>query len=741
MTSKTGIMKNLYKTISTGAILISVLALNSCTEIEPAGAPVDNVSLSLDLPTILTVGLHQPEADTKLSYGEVTYEGRKALKTLWSEGDALIANASPGSITNSYIFRLKDGQGSGTGVFECTQYPNGYRPDRFSSNAWTLYFPESIKEEADYLSFSYAGQVQNGNGSMAHLKDYHTIRLSYYSTSERQVFDTGFINFAGEGFEESGCMKFSLSGLPSTVVPTKITLSYIPEGDSPNVFHLYNTLRSYFGSVPPNNTSTNSLSLDLTGFGESSSVTAYMMLSNADIPVKAGAKFRVALTSRNGKIYICEKPVNSDVTLKGGRLHSITCTNWTEADGIDGFYNPTEGVTVLQEAEISNGSDIIIMADGFANNDANFADGGKYETVIRQAYEDFFSVEPYKSLKGYFNVYSINAVSEDEHDAKPYTDKNGAQNGATQGTASTVFRTTFQEGSTNINGDVNMVIQYAAQAIRSKGGKGGTAITDEEEVYERAYKSLSIVMVNVPCHAGTCFFAWSEDGLNDFGNAYSVAYTSLNTSREARRWTTIHEAGGHGFGKLADEYGGMTITSIENNSIWIELERFHSYGVNRNINQYNSKTSSSSHALYFPSLELTNSSNVYWAELLKSSYGYTGSEGLGIYEGANTYNNLFCRPSENSIMRNQFGQDGQFFNAISRWAIWYRLMRLTGNTSASQFKNSLNEFISFDSTLDIRSDSPGTRSFGVEDDNFVPCAPPVMIKGRWEKGKFISLPY
>ena len=108
-------------------------------------------------------------------------------------------------------------------------------------------------------------------------------------------------------------------------------------------------------------------------------------------------------------------------------------------------------------------------------------------------------------------------------------------------------------------------------------------------------------------------------------------------------------------------------------------------------------------------------------------------EGLGIYRGANTYDNLYCRPTKNSVMRSQFDTNGNFFNAISRWAIWYRVMKLTGTKSYKNFESSLNDFIEFDEGLTIIKNAPEGR--GVLDlKELKPLAPPVLIKGEWING-------
>ena len=88
-------------------------------------------------------------------------------------------------------------------------------------------------------------------------------------------------------------------------------------------------------------------------------------------------------------------------------------------------------------------------------------------------------------------------------------------------------------------------------------------------------------------------------------------------------------------------------------------------------------------------------------------------------------------------MNDQFRDKGQFFNAISRWAIWYRLMRLTGMDVGNTFESSLAGFLNFDSGLTaVRSsgDFVSTRSLM----KIEPSSPPVVILGNWENGTFIE---
>ena len=709
-------MKRLfYSTIYAAALFTSTI-FSSCVKeaVIPESHEEETITLRI------TANLPE-DPQTRLNY----YESGKSLKAYWSSDDQLVANGSPGSTSYYYIFDLVDGANTSTGVFECTASTTGRLPHYLQTNAWTIYFPGSkIVCESDYLNFSYSGQVQKGNNSLEHLKDFHTIRLQCTDGSEESatVFQDAFIDFSGDGYDESSCMKFQLTGLPS-VTPTEVSLKYsAPSGYSSQCFHTYNYIKEWWGSNNyPNPSVSDKISIRLDEFAPCTEANVYMMMSNYPVELQAGGKLTVSVKTKEGKLLSCQKTLRSDVTLEGGRLHRISGSEWTETmvENIDGFDDPDKGIFVVQEATKGTGTDIIIMGDGFSKS--HFGKNGNYDTIMNKAYEDLFSVEPYASLQDYFNVYYINAVSEEDHDARPLT------NGAVQGKANTVFSTQFKQNSTTITGDNDAVLSYAQQAIRYKGGKGGSRCTDESEILARVNSSLMIVMVNVACHAGTCSMVFSSG--NDYCKEHSIAYCSLSDTEEHRRLTLIHEAGGHGFGKLADEYSGSFISrfSIGN---WNNLITYHGWGVYRNVNEHwtaQEKADGWNNELRDT---YTDESNVYWTELFDPDYDYTSSEGLGIYRGAFTYNNLYCRSTYNSLMRDQFSSDGNYFNAISRWTIWYRLMKLTAGTSATDFKSSLNEFIAFDNTLTIdRSSTPMTRTS--ESEGLLPLAPPVLIEVKY----------
>jgi hypothetical protein len=126
-----------------------------------------------------------------------------------------------------------------------------------------------------------------------------------------------------------------------------------------------------------------------------------------------------------------------------------------------------------------------------------------------------------------------------------------------------------------------------------------------------------------------------------FENGYALCVIGVGD------WGNVkHEAGGHGFGKLADEY-------YRNEPYTGNLyEECHQYGWYLNIDDTNDPT------------------QVLWKDFLNVSYYQ--NEGIGIYQGA-LFNNLY-KSTRESIMLN--GING--FNPPSRWAIFQRIKKLAG---------------------------------------------------------------
>ena len=281
--------------------------------------------------------------------------------------------------------------------------------------------------------------------------------------------------------------------------------------------------------------------------------------------------------------------------------------------------------------------------------------------------EDFFAVEPYATFRDMFDVYSVTAVS-----------KNNILSGET------ALESVFGEG-TEINGDLAKAVTYARKAVNN---------LDE---------ALILALVNKNKYAGTChFFPYS--GSDDFGNGLSVAFCTMEANKESRRATLNHEAGGHGFAKLEDEYGYSnkgTISAAEIESHIIASKN----GWWKNVDFTSDPT------------------RVKWAKYLEDSrYRY---DGLGVFEGGCTYWSGVWRPTENSIMRYNTGG----FNAPSREAIWYRLHKLA---YGDEWTYDYEEFVAYDAVNRKTSAAVSGGAYSPQR-QYGPTHPPVAVGKTWQE--------
>ena len=270
----------------------------------------------------------------------------------------------------------------------------------------------------------------------------------------------------------------------------------------------------------------------------------------------------------------------------------------------------------LSSHKIGQGVHIVLMGDGFS--DRLIADG-TYDHMMQLASDSFFSAEPYHSFKDLFDVDIVYAVSMNEQ----YVD--GSE---------TAFSCKVAQNSTLITGDSSKVIQYVE-----------TAYPDLDLA-----ETLIIVIVNYARYAGTCYMSHSSDIDGDYGNGLAVAFCTVDDKGPSFAGIVLHEAGGHGFAKLADEYPGPGTISQE------EI----------------SSCAASIASGWYKNIDFTDDpSTVKWHRFLEDDR--YDKENLGCYEGGLVYQYGVWRPSSNSIMA--YGYDSGF-NAPSREAIYYRLHKL-----------------------------------------------------------------
>lgn len=277
--------------------------------------------------------------------------------------------------------------------------------------------------------------------------------------------------------------------------------------------------------------------------------------------------------------------------------------------------HPDDGkVTVLQTAQEGNGIDLVFLGDGYMQE---HIDDGTYHSIMRQAVMSFFSSEPFLSYRSLFNVYYVNVISETSE----------------YGTAvNTALKCRYGEG-TSISGDDALCKAYAARAVSE----------------DRLDETTIVVVMNSDKYGGSTYMYSPVGG--DHGSGMAVSYVPKVDDDDKFRCVLVHEAGGHGFAKLADEYYNTSGAAVSD-KVKQDIREKEQYGWYRNCD-----------FTAVPSL-------VKWAHFLEDER--YASERLGIYEGAFSYPEGIYRPSYNSIMRSNSGK----FNAPSREAIWYRIHRL-----------------------------------------------------------------
>ena len=384
------------------------------------------------------------------------------------------------------------------------------------------------------------------------------------------------------------------------------------------------------------------VSVDVT----SSNFSSYtMMLSGAGdwiYETSSGVSGRYSLNQNNGS----QRSANVVVTITNGNISyskSVTITQKATGTSLTGsYYSNGEKLTLNQKtASCANALNIVILGDGYQKKD--LLKGGKFERSARSAMDSFFGIEPFKSFKDRFNVYMVAYESTDE----------GVDIKASSVNKNTYFNTYCQGGGNTA--------AYADDAGVSKiQGAVKNIVGSSDAQY---YRTIAIVLANTSEQAGSCGYPYREryNNTSTLGESYaSFSICVLAANSTGTNGLVKHEAGGHGFGRLADEYySGGAITSAKIN----ELKDWHDKGWYRNVCTDRSK----------------------WNDL--RSYGY-GDEEAGYYEGAWNFATGIYRPSAGGMMQNNSG----VFNAPSRQIIYERIIRQTEGANAY----SISKFIEYD---------------------------------------------
>ena len=272
----------------------------------------------------------------------------------------------------------------------------------------------------------------------------------------------------------------------------------------------------------------------------------------------------------------------------------------------------------LQEASKGNGVNIVLMGDCF---DAKDISEGKYLEAIQDAYGYFFDIEPYLTYKDYFNVYGVFGMSADSG----------------MGTVNTIREARF--GS-----------QYTLNEGVSPDFEATFAAACLAPINYNIARTLIIMVENSSDYSGLCYM-WGD------GSAVAVVPMSEDPAPYDFRGLVHHEAGGHGFGKLADEY-------IYHNAF---------------IQSCGCLCCSHSDALlamqscgFYQNVSLTGSmKDVPWSHMI---YDPQYSNTVDVYEGAFFHTRGVFRSEPTSCMHNNI----PYYNAISREEMVKRIKRYAG---------------------------------------------------------------
>jgi hypothetical protein len=330
-------------------------------------------------------------------------------------------------------------------------------------------------------------------------------------------------------------------------------------------------------------------------------------------------------------------------------------------------------VVKLQSATAGKGVNIVIMGDGYTLEDMRKRIG-KYELEMREAADHFFSVYPYKSYRDHFNVYMVTARSNQE----------GVSVKTPQNKVDTKFSAIMEsESSPSLSCNTNLVFTYMNAVSELQN-------VDSDDI-------TIIVPINADIYAGTC---WMYSPKKTFGDGSGTSVALCPVSRKSKRGSVaidfraivLHEAGGHGFAKLADEYvlSENTDVTITSNDLTKALKLKNTYGWYENVDFNSSITECS------------------W----RGFAGISGYEMVNIFEGAYYYPKGVWRPEYNSCMNNNVA----YFNAPSRWAQVNRIKKLAG------ISYTLKQFLQ-DEIIPEYPSATGTKSM----EEFTPLAPPVVM--------------
>lgn len=276
-------------------------------------------------------------------------------------------------------------------------------------------------------------------------------------------------------------------------------------------------------------------------------------------------------------------------------------------------------VIVLQEAARGKGVNVVILGEGY---DAKDISDGKLLADVNETMEDFFDIEPYRTYRDYFNVYTGIAVSPES----------GVGNANT--TVHNRFGTSATRGT--LSGTADEILKYAC--------------TMPSVSRDNLGQTLIIIVTNTSDYSGAT-------RLFDDGTAISYCPKRDDYYPYDFRGIVQHEAGGRGFGKLGDE-------SVRHNA-FVDA-------CGCSCCAHAAEIAAAQAKGWYMNISLTAREDaVPWSHLLENDK-YRNL--VGIYEGASGHGKGVWRSEYNSCMNNGV----PYYNTVSREIIVKRIMQCAG---------------------------------------------------------------
>ena len=372
----------------TGLLLTLSLVFCGCTKdngtVDPAAS--GNKGAKISFTAGISDGASSSSNGTKVAYDDAS------LNLTWEANDKLAAlGYAAGTYKGvSKNFTYGGTPGATSGTFAGTAVTD--------ATTYKIYYPSTVNvTAAGVVSLSMLGQVQNGSGSTAHLKDYMLLE----SPDGDDIQPSGTFKFS----LKSSIMKFVISNVPAAVGTLK-SLTVIIENAS--------------------DTKSQTISFTSVVFNESTStLTAYMSFLPGELPgPKSGGKFKVVLLG--DKTYIFEKTSTGGKTYEAGKRYTATIdmTSATLGDYMSYTIKTTaantsvplglspDGQTAPAKLDIDwgDGSSSTIESGtsigASSNNTHNYVTAGTY-TVTIISYQGDATLQQISKIKFYNSAYFV----------------------------------------------------------------------------------------------------------------------------------------------------------------------------------------------------------------------------------------------------------------------------------------------------------------------------------------------